>query len=125
MIPFKAVLNSADVSTAAAVPIYINGESVAQTMISTDQLRVSGYALTWGGPTTADPADVHVFFSTDGTSPASWQTIVRGQSLAAVGSGQLSMNTIALVAPPGLKIYAKAGAAGAVNIMVLGYIIRK
>ena len=123
MIPFKAVLNSANVSTAAVVPIYINGESVAQTMISTDQLRVSGYALTWGSAT--DPADVHVFFSTDGTSPASWQTIVRGQTLAAVGSGQLAMNDIALVAPPGLKIYAKAGAAGAVNIMVLGYIIRK
>ena len=124
MIPFKAVLNSDNVSTAAAVPIYINGESAAQTMVATDELRVSAFVLSWGSDDHT-PDNVHVYFSTDGTSPASWQTIVRGDSNDLVKGGNIFLSNIALVAPPGLDIYVKADAEGAVNVMVLGYIIRR
>lgn len=117
----KAVLNSDDVTTAAAVPIYLNGASTEITIASTDELRVESVSLSWAHAA----GDVHVYFSTDGTNPASWQTIARGGAGTGTGFGLITQQGLNFTAPPGYKIYAKAGVAGVVSVVIKGSILRK
>jgi len=119
----KAVLRSIDAQTATAVPIHYNGSSGSITINEKDEIRIESIALNWAGAA----GDVHVYFSTDGTSPASWQTIARGGVTGLTNPQVFTIvhHGLNFTAPPGYKIYLEAEAAGTVNVVINGAVIQR
>lgn len=69
---FRAILNSTDVSTAAEVIVYVDGDTV-YTVLSTDVLQYETIQVIVGAP----DADIHLFASA-ASSPGAGGTISRG-----------------------------------------------
>jgi hypothetical protein len=113
---FRAVLQSADVSAGAAIPLFDAGNATKQLSVgANDQVVVtSGYMAT---PSAA--GDVHVFFGTSATPAGGGATIMRNTTQGATAP----MTVPAPVhGPKGNALWCKAAVAGVLNVVLTGYI---
>lgn len=114
--PFKGILSDTDVSTATAVPIFLDGSNDVYTLGEDEYLEVDNIELVYvtGG-------DVHLFVGADGT-PGAGETIARGDVGANGGIVDQDMNHVGLTAH---TLWVQAAAAGQVDVKVHGRIRRR
>lgn len=117
--PFKGELHSADLSTAAEVPIYKAGSSSAHTIADDEYLRITHVEF----QVTAESGDSWVIVGADGT-PAASEYIIRGAYADNGGIVIDLSNNPYVSAVAGGKLYAKTTNAVAADVIVHGVICK-
>ena len=110
---FRAILSSADVTTAASIPLYLAGENAAYTPGATERLDIVNVTAVH-----AAGGDSHVFAAPTNT-PVTGGTIARGTVAA---NGGLAVNFVyePWMGVNGWLLWAVSDTAGQVDVVVTG-----
>lgn len=115
---FRAILRSTDVSTATAVPIYLERDNSAYTLLAGEFVEIWHYSVVASAP----DSDVHLFCGLDSTS-GNGETVFRGNFTNSLDlAGAVTHLPVPWVGEALNTLWVKTTGAVTVDVVVVGTI---